>query len=334
MKLLVDARSLVDASSGGVARVARELVSAYARKFPQDEIICVTTGVKKPLLDPRLAAAPNVRHVHLTIPNKIWSLLSFAGLVSLVGAVERRSGACDAVFFPNIGFIGSTRGPRNLVLLLHDLSFLIEPLWFQRKQRLWHRAVRATALIRNATRILAVSETTKRDAIRLLGIPAERITVIPIGPTLTSPPVSNDKLPTMPYLLALGDGDPRKNSATARIAAERSQIRLFLLGNDDVPSDAELASIYMNASAFLYPSWYEGYGLPLHEAAQFGTPRIASTSGALPETAPPGTFFANPAKPHQWVEAVKLALDQQHRPIQLDPDAWKKAAEILHHSFL
>lgn len=333
MRLLIDARSLVDASSGGVARVARELVSAYVQGSPQDEIVCVTTGAKKPLLDPRLAVAPNVRHVHLAIPNKLWSLLSFTGLVSLARAAERQSGACDAVFFPNIGFMGRVSG-RRTTLLLHDLSFLIEPRWFTWKQRAWHRAVHAKQMIRSASHLLAVSETTKRDAIRLLGIPEERITVIPIGPTLPPSviPAQAGIRKQETYLLALGDGDPRKNAATARVTASMSGFHLVLLGKDNKLSDAELASLYTNAAAFLYPSWYEGYGLPLHEAAQFGTPRIASTSGALPETAPPGTLFANPAKPHQWVEALKLALDQPRRSDQPDPGVWKKAAGILHNT--
>ena len=96
------------------------------------------------------------------------------------------------------------------------------------------------------------------------------------------------------------------------------------------PSDSELAALYSNASAFLYPSWYEGYGLPLHEAAAFGTPRIASTAGALPETAPPGTLFADPAKPHHWAEALKMALSMPKPPmITSDPEAWSRAAAIL-----
>ena len=75
-----------------------------------------------------------------------------------------------------------------------------------------------------------------------------------------------------------------------------------------------------HAAAFLYPSWYEGFGLPLHEAARFGTPCISSTVGALPETAPHNTLFAPPSKPHLWTVALKMILE--------NPDAYRTKTEL------
>jgi len=273
------------------------------------------------------------------------------GVTSLDREIEDRVGKIDAVFLPNIGFTGRIT-MRPYVLLIHDLSFLIEPKWFSMKQRLWHRAVDAISMIKNAAHLLAVSETTKRDAMRLLNIPEERITVIPLGPTMVGagfprpdPSVGfggrGNRAPTTKYILALGGNDPRKNTTTGieavrviRQEKEFENLELILVGagfprpdpSDPVgfggrgnraptwirfvarPSDPQLATLYSGAAAFLYPSWYEGYGLPLHEAASFGTPCIASTAGALPETAPPGTIFADPAKPHHWVEALRTVL--------------------------
>lgn len=348
MRILIDARPLADPSSGGVGRVARELVAAYAETFPDDELVCVTTGAKKPDLPGRLIR-PNVVHEHIAIPNKIWSIGSWLGVLQFGRSSKFRVRHTDGIFYPNIGFVGPVHRSPPTVLLLHDLSFLIEPAWFTRKQRMWHKAVRATTLIRSATKLFAVSETTKRDAVRLLGIPEERITVIPLGPTLSAT-VHREPFTVNRYVLAIGANDPRKNAATARVAVEElkkepgyEDLELVLIGHNHPHPllqkegqgvvDAELASLYANASAFLYPSWYEGYGLPLHEAAQFGTPRVASTSGALPETAPPGTLFANPAKPHHWVEASKMALAQPRVPVQPDPDGWKRAAAVLRDTF-
>jgi glycosyltransferase involved in cell wall biosynthesis len=266
---------------------------------------------------------------------------------------------------------------RPYVLLLHDLSFLIEPRWFSFKSRLWHSAINAKRCIQNAAHLLAVSETTKRDAMRLLDIPGEQITVIPIGATLPSQTTNysldrggweNPATTINRYVFAIGGDDPRKNAGTAERAVEIlrhekvfSNLELVLVGagfsrppriesydeSHDTegwrdkptptwihriprPSDSELAYLYSNASAFLYPSWYEGYGLPLHEAAAHGTPCIASTAGALPETAPHGTLFADPAKPHHWIEALKIALSSP-RPAATtpEPEAWNKAAAIL-----
>lgn len=361
MRLIVDARPFSEPVRGGVGRVALELVYALAAGNPEMEIVCATTGSKQLRLPERLFSHANVKHVHLKIPNKVWSAFSIIGVVSLFESVEKRCGKADAFFMPNLGFVG--RLPKNIptVLLMHDLSFLIEPRWFLRKQRLWHKAVKATRLIMNATRLLAVSERTKKDAMRLLGIAEEKIDVITIGSTL-SVGVGLKPAPTPSrHCLALGLGDPRKNAATAIEAVRMlrreegfGDVELVVAGAQIIapwipqtsvqgvmnhaptwihriphPTDSELASLYANAAAFLYPSWYEGYGLPLHEAAAFGTPCIASTSGALPETAPPGTIFANPAKPQHWVEGIKLALLKQRSEPQKDDGSWNEAAQKL-----
>ncbi|MBI5654064.1 glycosyltransferase family 4 protein [Candidatus Uhrbacteria bacterium] len=363
MRLIVDARPFAEPVRGGVGRVALEIVDAYADSFPDDEIICATTGSAIPKLESRLTVRPNVKHIHIKIPNKFWSALSIVGAVSLFEQTEKRSGKADAFFMPNLGFAG--RLPKNVpsVLLMHDLSFLIEPRWFSRKQRLWHKAVKAAGAIRGATKLLAVSETTKRDAMRLLGIKDGKVEVIPIGTTLganpSQPPLEprGGEIPSR-YCLALGLGDPRKNAATAieavrmlRMEEGFGDLGLVIVGARHAlpagdacvaptwlqtisnPTDSELASLYANAAAFLYPSWYEGYGLPLHEAASFGTPCIASTSGALPGTAPVGTVFSNPAKPHHWVEAIKLALGQPKQPYLSNKKNWDQAAEMLNKSF-
>ncbi|MEK7115948.1 MAG: glycosyltransferase, partial [Patescibacteria group bacterium] len=289
-------------------------------------------------------------HAHLQIPNKLWSILAAFSRVSLCSVTMRRTGRIDAVFLPNLGFFGDLPTDIPTVLLLHDLSFLIEPRWFSWKQRLWHFAIGARHLIRSAARLLAVSETTMRDATRLLGIPAERIRVIPIGSTLSAPTCSeNGRGTSARSLLAFGANDPRKNIATAiesvrrlRMHNEFRDVTLTIVGAVHElslpewirivvrPSDRELVEIYANASVLLYPSWYEGYGLPLHEAASFGIPCIASTAGALPETAPIGTIFAHPAKPHEWVEALRIVLMQPpHTPVPPSDSAWTEAARIL-----
>lgn len=334
MRLLVDARPIADPGHGGVSRVAQALVAAYAERFPDDEIVLATTGMARPRL-PASLERKNCRHAHLNLPNKLWSLLSFLNLTSLDREIEKRAGAIDAIFLPNLGFEGAITQP--YVLLLHDLSFLIEPRWFSRKMRWWHRAVRAETMIKNAAHLLAVSDATKRDAMRLLNIPADRISVIPIGPTL--PPVipTDVGVQKQRTVLILGANDPRKNAATAIHAVRElkkegafSDIETIILGGGRKPTDTELASLYQDAAALLYPSWYEGYGLPLHEAAAYGTPCIASTAGALPETAPTGTLFADPAKPHHWVEALRQALTRPTRTkTATHPSRWAEAADIL-----
>jgi glycosyltransferase involved in cell wall biosynthesis len=98
-------------------------------------------------------------------------------------------------------------------------------------------------------------------------------------------------------------------------------------GTHPFQSRAQLQTLYAQASCVAYPSWYEGFGIPLHEASVYGTPCISSTAGALPETAPPGTLFAPPQKPHLWVEALELVLQnpEAHKTTRALGD-WTKGA--------
>ncbi len=355
MTILVDARPLINPPHGGIPRVTLELLCAYAETFSEDKLLCVTTGHEQLELPPRLTNFSNVIHLHLRIPNKLWSALSIFNLVSMTHTAEQRGYTIDTIFFPNLGFIGRINHPYSL--LLHDLSFLIEPRWFSLKSRLWHRAVHARKMIQNATTLFSVSETTKRDAIQLLKIPENRIHVIPMGQTITQePPIQEPRPIALParYVLSMGLNDPRKNVHTVIDAVERLRqeerfhdLELIIVGTPEKyqtrkhadwihiavhPTDKDLATLYQFTSAFAYPSWYEGYGLPLHEAAAYGTPRIASIAGALPETAPSGTIFANPAKPQHWVEAIRTATRMGKMEEKEIKRSWKMAAEKIRHS--
>lgn len=339
-RLLFDARSL--AEHGGVSRVGQRVLRHLRQSRPNTEITTITTGyaARRDLFFPGLAShvqekrgARNARFgdIHVPLPNKVWSLLAFLGLTSLDRAAGEQY---DELILPNIGFIGTPKIPYTIVV--HDLSFLIEPRWFSYRMRLWHRAVRAKRLIQRAKGIWCVSQTTANDVMRLLHIPAERITVLPPhvvkGERLHaySESVAGDT-PVPPYVLAF-TGSQRKNAATAIAAVARvkqnprfADLRLFLIGTQTarqhlhqpwlvtVPflSDAQLQAYYKHAAAFLYPSWYEGFGLPLHEAATANIPCLASAYSALPETAPNQAILIPPEKPHLWATALERALLQK-----------------------
>ncbi len=325
MTVLVDARPLSDPLQGGVTRVALELVRALAAAMPQDRFIWATTGYRRRLSATNLP--PNVEERHRSLPNKIVTAFTSAGILSFEDFFPRTH--ADVLFLPNIGCIGRPRLP--YVLVVHDLSFLIEPGWFSLKGRLWHRLIHARRLIKEATHLLAVSERTKKDLIEHLSIAPEKITTIPLGLTLhvhshPLPPVLEGRR----FFLLPNVRDPRKNAACAIAAFQEliqepafADVLLVMTGvtrntelgarnaryiSLDHPSDRALAGLMQHASALLCPSWYEGFGLPLHEAAQFHTPCLASTAGALPETAPLGTILIPPAKPHLWLAAMRQVL--------------------------
>ncbi|MBM3204515.1 glycosyltransferase family 4 protein [Candidatus Uhrbacteria bacterium] len=323
MKILVDGRPLIDVYAGGVPRVARHFLPLLFQVMPETSFEVITSGIKKPSLP--FSLPPRVQHQHIFLPNKLWGAGTTINALSLTRWFQREQ--ADVLLLPNIGFIGMPTIP--YALIVHDLSFLIEPRWFTIKSRLWHKAVHAERLMKRASVLFAVSERTKRDLIERFAIPAERIMLLPLGiervvATLDPPPFLINKR----FVLCMGAGDPRKNVVCAIHAVERlrqdpefKDVVIVVIGKKPAsilntpysihlehPRDLGLQSLMNHAQAILYPSWYEGFGLPLHEAAQFGTPCIASTASALPETAPDGTVFAPPSKPHLWTEALKLIL--------------------------
>lgn len=318
MKILVDGRPLQDRRSGGVRRLAEGLLPALKQSAPDIEWTVGTTGTT------RYTEA----NIHVPMPNKILSAL-FALRISSID-MHFNNAKADAMLFFNLGFSGPVSIP--YALIVHDLSFLIEPEWFRPRSRLWHKLVAPRWMIRHASRIFAVSEQTKRDLIRLLGIDEQRISVIPLG----IDELPEEKAPKQPpqgkFVLVIGDGDPRKNISVALEAAKQNGIEVILTGKNGkkITDDAELAWLYKNACAFLYPSWYEGFGIPLHEAARYGTPIIASSAAPLPETAPQGTLFAAPEKPHHWVKALETILKNPsaHRT-STDKRNWSEAADII-----
>lgn len=351
MRCLIDGRVFLDRFPGGVTRVAEALIPAMMEVGGQDEFVLATTGVgvgarsSHPLIDPGTGerTSPLRGSIHRSVPNKFVAFATWTRLTSFDRLIP---GNFDVMFLPNLEMVGRPKTP--YVLLVHDLSFLIEPRWFSAKTRLWHRVARAKELIRGADALLAVSERTKEDLVRLLNVPAERIRRIPLGltnssPNPSSPEEGNSGVPLGPYFLLLGGNDPRKNAACAMKAFEELRktvdVRLIVVGAGfkpalgvtyvPRPTDAALRELMRGAAALLYPSWYEGFGLPLHEAAAFGTPIIASTAGALPETAPMGTMFAPPFKPHLWVQAMRLAME---RPVSTNSPLstnWSDAGQLV-----
>src|SRR5262249_35502896 len=178
-------------------------------------------------------------------------------------------------------FRGPARATVPTVLTLHDLAILRAPQSCPRWHRIYGRTV--TSVLRAADALVAVSEFTRDEIVRLAGVPAGRITVIPNGVDETFSPEGARQAGE--YVLAVATLEPRKNLRRAVEAAREAGAELRVVGAPgwggvDVEgwvgevTDDELAALYRGAQCVLYPSLYEGFGLPVLEAMACGTPVV------------------------------------------------------------
>ena len=190
----------------------------------------------------------------------------------------------DVLHHPLPAWSPTTRMPQ--VITVHDVAFARHPEDFDAGwRRIALRAHRKAAEHANA--IVAVSETTSRDAIAWLRAPAERIVVAPHGPGQEL----ESRERRAEHWLYVGDDEPRKNvqalrDAHARYRADGGALPLVLAGAAGVPTDArQLADLHARAIALVHPSRDEGFGLTVLEAMSVGTPVIAVRNAAIEELA-------------------------------------------------
>jgi glycosyltransferase involved in cell wall biosynthesis len=192
------------------------------------------------------------------------------------------------------------------VVTVHDLAVWRHPGAFGRWTRAYVPRV-VPRVVRAARRVIAVSEFTASELERVLRVPRERIRVVPNGvdPAFTpdGPRATGD------YVVAVGTLEPRKNLARAVDAAGRLGIELRVVGAPGWGGvelrgahvswlgrvdDAELATQLRGARCLVYPSLYEGFGIPVLEAMACGTPVVTSRGGATEEVAGGAAVLVDP----------------------------------------
>lgn len=209
-------------------------------------------------------------------------------------------------------------------------------------------ASRKAGAIERASHVICISEATRRDLLELVPVDPERVSVVHLATGLH--PLATDEkylarsAVLSPYLLFVGERRRHKNfsrfvQALARLPAPLRELRVVLFGGGPINDaerhqlasagveermvtqldgdDALLTSLYVHAVALVYPSMYEGFGIPILEAMACGCPVICGNTSSLPEVAGAAAEFCDPHEPESIATAISNVAESAARAREL-----------------
>ncbi len=231
---------------------------------------------------------------------------------------------------------------RNKIMTIHDLSFLENPTWFSKTYYMWYKLMTPLA-VRTSRKIITVSEFSKKEILRFYKfVKNEKINVVYSSVDKEHFNMKNkEEESTERYALTVSSLDPRKNFL--RLVEAFTKIdgcKLYIVGNTnrvfgqdkalgEVPpnvqllgrvSDDELVRLYSNASCFIFPSIYEGFGLPPLEAMACGCPVLASDIPVIHEVCGDAAEYFNPMD----VESIRDTIVRYFQEIDSKKIAMRK----------
>lgn len=336
-RVAVDMQATVGRKTG-IGIYATQLLAALRRLAPGLDLVELTWGRDLPMrLDRRLR----------------WQQVE----------VPRRARQSQAALLHIPGFDAPGWKPCPVVLTVHDLIGMLFPQNLPLAARFyWSRWLPWS--VRWADAVIADSEQTRRDLVRLLRVPEERITVIPLGVEPVYRPQTDRAalerlrqryaLPPR-FILYLGTLEPRKGldtllTAYAALTADWPHA-LVLAGKkgwytdtlftqvkqqgleervhftDYIP-DEELPGLYNLAEVFAFPSRYEGFGLPPLEAMACGVPVVSSNAASLPEVIGDAGLLVPPDDPGALAAALRRVLSDADLRADLQARGWRQAARF------
>lgn len=309
-------------NSTGLGNYGRDLIRILSAFHPEHRYL-----LYNPKLSRRPLFTPDERLVFQRLPSALLDRkLPGWWRRSSIGGDLKRDGV--SLFHGLSGELPNglhTKGIRQVVTV-HDLIFMRYPQWYSYIDRriYWEKASHAC---RHADKIVAISAQTKVDIIDLIGVNPAKIAVIYQGcdPVFRQPSNPSGQadvrhkygLPT-DFILNVGTIEPRKNVLSVVKALEGTAIHLAIAGRATTPyarevktyverrrmtnqvtfihgaTTAELAMLYQAASLFIYPSLFEGFGIPIVEALSAGTPVITTRGGCFAEAGGEHSWYVSP----------------------------------------
>ena len=325
----------------GLGNYSRHIISLLAKYFPDNRyIVFLPKANKNPQFDEILKQNPRIETV---LPKSgFWK--KFSSLWRVFGIKKDIAKIQDVIFHGlsnELPLSISKTGARSVVTI-HDLIFLKFPKYYKFFDRKIY-TYKFRKACENADRIIAVSECTKRDIVEQFKISPDKIDVIYQGcDKVFKSEIPEDKLLNVKrkynlpdrFLLNVGSIEERKNAAliVKALPLLKEKLPLVIVGKrtkytDEVESVAQklgvanlvriisnvpfedLAPIYHLSEVFIYPSRYEGFGIPIIEAINCGLPVIAATGSCLEEAGGPDCQYVDPDDADGLASAIERVLD-------------------------
>lgn len=370
MNIAIDVRPLQTSVRTGVGEYAYELLSAVFSLYPEHRYYLCSSGMK-PFEIPAKWQKVNIIPLHLQWPNKIINAsILFANWprISDWPKLNDKEIQFDYIYYPNLSSIGvETDVPT--ILTVHDITFSLFPQFLSLQRRLWHAAIKPKKLIKSVTNITTPSTVTAADVAGEFKIPTEKISVIAPGQcTDWAEPSKADlervkKVYNLPekFILYLGTIEPRKNiiglvhafGAWQKLTNNNAKLviagapgwknkKIFQLIKQ-TPNveyagyikDTDKPALYSLAQIFAYPSFYEGFGLPVLEAFISGVSVLTSNRSALTEVAGTAAYLVDPNNQSDIAQGLeRLWNDENVRNfyiqkgmVQTDKFSWEDSAK-------
>jgi glycosyltransferase involved in cell wall biosynthesis len=313
--------TLVPGLVGGSETYARELCRTLARVGELDYAAFVPTVAPGAGDGLPTTVVPEYR-ARTTMPGRI-AAMSLA--TAMPSPIRRHfdGAALDALHFPLSVMVPRVAHP-TAVTTIHDLQHEIYPQFFSRAEHAYRRAAYGWTVQRSRF-LIAISEHARGTLLERYGLSPTRVSTIHLG--IDHERFTPDERPREPFLLYPANRWPHKNherlfAGFVRVRRERPDLRLVLTGQgheraqlpDGVESRGhvspdELVELYRSAACLVFPSLYEGFGLPPLEAMACGCPVAVANATSLPEVCGDAAEYFDPLSPEDMASAILRALD-------------------------
>jgi len=348
-RIVIDVTPLLYSLNQGISLTTHMLIQGILSLESNFEVVLFGRRMQGTRLN---SLGLGVRNVHLRLPRSLEHLIQKTKLVERL---------CRGDLYHATDFYLPLANPEKAVATIHDLIFLIQPEAMVDHVRL---AKWVPDFARRCCRIIAVSEFSKHDIVERLGIDAERISVVYNGidrkmfHPVEDKPELDKRLYSMlgfkrPYFLAVSCSTGRKNTpalltAYSRLLQNNPRNDLVLVWDPpeeikrryDSPKGADrihfvgkqsaknLADLYRGATALIFPSLYEGFGLPILEAMSCGTPVVTSNITSMPEIGGDAAVYVDPRNLDSIISSLERFEDEESLALELREKCITQAAKF------